>query len=65
MKIVCIISVIALIFSCQRKAACSCTGNSTSETFHIEYDDNAPHPIDQCQTIENNSTDNFNCVFRG
>lgn len=65
MKLTFIIALVISVSSCQRKAKCSCTGDTTSETYTIEYENDQPPPIDQCNAIEANSTDNYNCVFRG
>ena len=57
--------VILILAGCQRKATCGCEGDTTSETFQLLYDEDLPHPIDQCNDIEANSIDNFVCVYRG
>lgn len=64
MKLFIFVVLNVVLFSCQKKAKCSCTGDTSSETYTLPYNINEPPPIDQCQSIEDNSTDNYTCVFR-
>ena len=65
LKIILPCLVILTLAGCQRKATCSCKGDTTSQTFQLHYDEDLPDPIDQCNDIEANSTDNFVCLYRG